>query len=1028
MDRRAALDTDSAIVLLRGAIDADPSYFPPHFDYINLLGHRGAIAKVRREYAVANRALMPHGDCIDAVLAAPFSTMSLAVPALERLEQQVGPAACTDVYLAQLLRVDDPATAQRSLAHGARAVRVAPELADSWNSYASAFAALGRNGTADSVTQEGIARVSHRMARLVLLTHDVVRRRAVGDSLGAAIRMGEVTRLGREGAEPGMRLQYLYLLGRRSYRETLRIARAAGSKDDEYSVLEAEATSRFDVDGNPTTALALLQQVVALSAHLGPQLQSWAHTRRGRVFLKMGRLQLAKRDLREAIRIAEVIGEPYVLGEAYHNLAHAFEEQGDWLNASRAAERFVVAFRPLPDGGRVVALRDAAIIRWKAGWHAASQRTFEEMVRAIDERKRDNFWAGEYFEREGDLRRALEYYRRGVRESEVAQNWAGLARVYDALGIRDSAEIAARRHDALPGIWQDGLLLPKLLARNGRLEEAARLSRKWSSDLLASENIEGAVVALMDRAELLLDGHQPVAALADAALADSHATSLHQTDKTIRARMLRGSALLALGDTLAGVELLRHAANLAARHPTTDGVRATQLALAGALAGSRRLPEAIAAYDLAARAVESVSHRLSTDLDRTRYRDGQLAAFNGALVALLRAPNERSQLEPLVHWSQRRKGAALALAIGFRAVGARRRSGTYGSARIRESVLPDEALIDFITVDSLVAALVFRRTGVTLVRLAISADSVRRLADAVQRPFRASKGGSIDITRAKFDLSIAATLYRCLVSPLEPTLTGVTRLLLSPDGPLHAVPFEALVSAASNRRLSADEALASARFLIDRYEVAYVPSAYFALRRTRQKSAPLTGELLALGFEAPGAERELAVIESSWRGTTRLLYGESATETALRGETGAAIAHFATHAVADDKDPLASHLRVAGDSENDGLLHVPEIAALRMSARLVVLSGCETLIGRLFEGEGFLGLARAFLAGGAESVVATQWPIGGATAELMAVFYARLAVGHDPVRALHEAKIDVRRRTGMAHPFYWAGFVVIVGG
>jgi CHAT domain-containing protein len=74
-----------------------------------------------------------------------------------------------------------------------------------------------------------------------------------------------------------------------------------------------------------------------------------------------------------------------------------------------------------------------------------------------------------------------------------------------------------------------------------------------------------------------------------------------------------------------------------------------------------------------------------------------------------------------------------------------------------------------------------------------------------------------------------------------------------------------------------------------------------------------------------------------------------------------------------------------------------------------------------------MGIARAFLAGGAESVVATQWPIGAVTAELMGEFHSRLASGTDAGRALHAAKLVLRRDAKSVSPFYWAGFVLVEG-
>ncbi|PYP61553.1 MAG: hypothetical protein DMD37_13195 [Gemmatimonadetes bacterium] len=91
------------------------------------------------------------------------------------------------------------------------------------------------------------------------------------------------------------------------------------------------------------------------------------------------------------------------------------------------------------------------------------------------------------------------------------------------------------------------------------------------------------------------------------------------------------------------------------------------------------------------------------------------------------------------------------------------------------------------------------------------------------------------------------------------------------------------------------------------------------------------------------------------------------------------------------------------------------------------MSACETIGGRLYEGEGLMGLARAFLAGGARAVAATQWPVGAASADLMDTFYRELAAGSTPDAALRDAQLALRRTPATSHPFYWGGFVFVQG-
>jgi CHAT domain-containing protein len=218
-----------------------------------------------------------------------------------------------------------------------------------------------------------------------------------------------------------------------------------------------------------------------------------------------------------------------------------------------------------------------------------------------------------------------------------------------------------------------------------------------------------------------------------------------------------------------------------------------------------------------------------------------------------------------------------------------------------------------------------------------------------------------------------------------------------------------------------------ARYLIDQAEIHYLPSTQFLL--TKAHPQPTELRVLAVEGNAPGAALEVVLLRAALgEGQVDALTGSTATKSAvLAAMTRHSVLHFAVHAVADGRDPLASHLRLASESRFEGYLHLNEIAHTRWRARLVVLSACETLDGPVYNSEGMLGLARAFLEGGARTVVATGWPIGAKSADLMGDFYRSLARGTTPAAALRTAQLAMRRAPVTSHPFYWASFVTIEG-
>jgi CHAT domain-containing protein len=141
-----------------------------------------------------------------------------------------------------------------------------------------------------------------------------------------------------------------------------------------------------------------------------------------------------------------------------------------------------------------------------------------------------------------------------------------------------------------------------------------------------------------------------------------------------------------------------------------------------------------------------------------------------------------------------------------------------------------------------------------------------------------------------------------------------------------------------------------------------------------------------------------------------------------------AILHFATHGSLDSAHPLRSALILAPEPENSGeasILEAREIAGMSLTARLAVLSACETASGQATGGDGLVVLTWAFRAAGCPAVVATQWKINdSATTVLMRAFYRLLLAGQrtdDALRAAMQAVIvDKTRRL----PYYWAAFQI----
>src|ERR1043165_1034888 len=142
------------------------------------------------------------------------------------------------------------------------------------------------------------------------------------------------------------------------------------------------------------------------------------------------------------------------------------------------------------------------------------------------------------------------------------------------------------------------------------------------------------------------------------------------------------------------------------------------------------------------------------------------------------------------------------------------------------------------------------------------------------------------------------------------------------------------------------------------------------------------------------------------------------------------IIHFATHGFVDYQHPELSGLALSMVDEKgnpqDGFLRLHDIYNLKLPVDLVVLSACNTGLGKEVKGEGLIGLTRGFMYAGAHGVVASLWKVDDdATAELMKLFYAGMFQrGLTPAAALRDAQLKVRSQKRWESPYYWAAFVI----
>ncbi len=1020
-DQEALLHHDSALALYRAARRADPGYPAAHIGYIAIRLQHYQAAELAREYHSAQ----------DTDLAVQCATLTAEVAAdpevhyhwsarQERLRHE-------PICVAMMMTSMGYGVSENvEIADMPRAPLAAPEIGMVWANYASHLPRSGA-ATREAVLEDGLRHVSHPFDRVLLLIELSNVRLERGDSNGARALRDSVMRAAARDGRPG-----LVLMGSRlqeppeadTGRNWLRLARASRSRLEEWKALNWIAHEMID-RGQPRAALPFATRQVAIADSTASSgLRMISYTQRGRALYKAGQNDAALQDLQRAVGFSTEVRPLYYVADAWHNLAHCFESMGRFDAASRATNHFLQLTSTMPDNAlRSTSLLDAGIIRWKAGQLAASREVSEELIRWVNTHHGADYWAGEYLERLGDLTRALFYYRRAatVDGDDIPRGLQGEVRIFEALGNDDSAEAAARAHDrqqwALPN---EIPLVPRILGRNGRYDEALQVARRWATRQDSTGNVEGASLAHLEVADLLLAAHEP-GAETEAVRAESLATRNNLTLASIDARRLIGLADLAAGRRVEGLNALMASATLARLHPDAPGRVAAWTALGDALA-THQPGRALAAYDTAAQAIEDLVGRLGEDLSRAGYRERHIDPFDGAARLLLLSAPEANSVDELIRWSQRRTGAALSL--GIRMLDPRARTAApLGPSAIQHRLAADEALVSYLVLDSITAALVVTAHNATVVPLPVSRDSLRAMVNRLRAPLVAY-AGRLDTARARFDVALAARLHAAVLRPLMSALGRSHRLIIVPDGPLHYLSFESLVSRAPANGAGGMET----RYALDDFGIEYLPSIALlkpSIERSRREN---DGGILAVTVGVDGGHEEITAIRSAWRSPVQVVADTAATQRRVLARVGKfAILHFAVHARADASDPLASYLALSPDSTDDGRLTLAAIAARQTHARLVVLSACETQAGRNYAGEGVLSLARGFLLGGAQGVVATRWPVGTTATIAMTAFYRALSRGAAPAEALRTAQLALRHDPRTGSPFFWAGFAMIRG-
>ncbi len=286
-------------------------------------------------------------------------------------------------------------------------------------------------------------------------------------------------------------------------------------------------------------------------------------------------------------------------------------------------------------------------------------------------------------------------------------------------------------------------------------------------------------------------------------------------------------------------------------------------------------------------------------------------------------------------------------------------------------------------------------------------------------------------------------LYQKIIAPIEKEITNQTQLIIVPHGILNYLPFEMLA------KKSDQNDFRQLPYLLRYFNVQYVWSlAFLEKDKFQQRNykydyvgfAPSFGnQILAdnptsSSFASRANLSELNFTKSEILNANEFFEGnifsgsEASESFFYQFAPESKIIHLATHAFANDKQPMQSGFLFSNqkDTLEDGYLNAYEIYNMSLPAELTVMSACNTGFGQLAEGEGVISLGRAFSYAGCQSVMMSLWMANDqSTAKLMDHFYKNLSQGQTKNGALKNAKLTYLENADplTAHPYFWAGLV-----
>ncbi len=863
---------------------------------------------------------------------------------------------------------------------------------------------------------------------------------ASGDS---ALRLGLLLRDGSQRVSFGDMVG-----GEPRLREALELAEAWGDSTAICTALRWLGVA-VGVRGQMADAVGHYQRLLELAGRLGdPSHQAWAHIGLAWEARQAGRLPEASDHYVQAANLFADIGEAEGAIWALNGRGMVLTDQGDYRQAATCYRRAGAQARRVGFGlMEAAALNNLGSLAYNLGDPSAAQQ---------------------HFERARTLHESLGQHRDAIipgTNVALCQIDLGRFREADSLLARCLDECEEYEYVDLEGM---------VLSRLGR---SARAQRRFGEScshyrralgLGSNLPLEAQIDCLLGLAYSLADADSLESSLAVLESAVDRMAGVGYPELRLRLNLGLGQALLRADRHSEALQVL----TTVARETAGQGFGTQRLAaLVGSAVCCRSLeqPERALVLLQEAQRVWETERGLPLDPRWREQRGGlvrQLYTELGSILLQERSADRRDHVRKAFDALQIFKARTLQERMRGPGQGTKPHTPTDGThpvqsapapitARaLQDSILrPREILLDaYLGPD---VSLLFAVTPDSLAAVQIPDEATLNRLLVPYCRLIASPAESFGDEDLRGIAALGRNVARLLLGDLENLVAESRRILLVPDGNLGLLPLATLPL---DTDLVAESAPAPGA-LVEPRAYARIPAAG-VLRHLRTRSHAVGDSvpprLLAVGGGRAvdgrllaGAVREAEELGRRYGPTDVLRLNEASTTLHTADLANYDLLHFAVHTRVDDQNPWQSAIELhpsamsqgAGATSGaleDGVAEEPrmptdlrasEIASLNLPVELVVLSSCGSATGRIISGEGVLGLSSAFLSAGAPAVVATLWPVDdAATVRFMESFYQALSEHEDVAAALARAQRRMRADPATAHPFFWAGFILVGDG